>query len=611
MSPHHKQASETSTAQTATDFKIIHYLMPYLWPKGEFGLRVRVVLAVFFLIFAKIITVYVPYLYKYIIDSLGETNTQQVLYLSMPIFLVIAYGVARAAASGFQQLRDTVFTLVGQRASRLIAVRTFEHIHNLSLRFHLVRRTGGLSRIIDRGIKGIDFMLRMFVFNLVPVIFEVALVVGLYYISTGAIYGHITLVIIVIYVLFTYYVNEWRNNFRRDMNDKDTDAAQKAVDSLINFETVKYFTNERLESDRFHDSMRGYEKAWVKIYTSLGILNFGQALIIAVGLTFMMVVAGQEVIAGTKTIGEFVFINTLLVQLYAQLNFLGTIFREIKQSLLDMENMFHLLDEKKEVVDADNATELQISHAVVDFKNVDFSYASDRSILHDVSFIIPAGKTTAVIGHSGAGKSTLTRLLFRFYDTTAGSVLIDNQNIKDVTQESLRKNIGIVPQDTVLFNDTIEYNIRYGRVSATEEEVFSAAKAAQIHDFILSLPEGYQTQVGERGLKLSGGEKQRIAIARTILKNPPILIFDEATSALDSATENAIQAKLNEISYNRTTLIIAHRLSTIVQADEIIVLDKGRIVEQGTHRDLIAKGAVYAMMWQKQQQEKNKGDIIK
>lgn len=605
MSPHHTHSANPAVSDTKTDFKIIHYLMPYMWPKGEFGLRVRVVLALVFLILAKIITVYVPYLYKYIIDSLQETHTQEVMYLSLPIFLVIAYGVARAAASGFQQLRDTVFTLVGQRASRLIAVRTFEHIHNLSLRFHLVRRTGGLSRIIDRGIKGIDFMLRMFVFNLIPVIFEVALVVGLYYISTGAIYGNITLVIIVVYVLFTYYVNEWRTNFRRDMNDKDTDAAQKAVDSLINFETVKYFTNERLESDRFHDSMRGYEKAWVKIYTSLGVLNFGQALIIAVGLTLMMVLAGQEVINGTKTIGEFVFINTLLVQLYAQLNFLGTIFREIKQSMIDMENMFHLLDEKKEVTDKENATELHITNAVVTFKAVDFNYSPDRAILHDVDFTIPAGKTLAVVGHSGAGKSTLTRLLFRFYDTTKGDILVDNQNIKDVTQESLRKNIGIVPQDTVLFNDTIAYNIHYGCTNASIDAVYAAAKAAQIHDFIESLPEGYQTQVGERGLKLSGGEKQRIAIARTILKNPPILIFDEATSALDSATENAIQSKLNEISHNRTTLIIAHRLSTVVHADAIIVLEKGRIIEQGTHSELIALGNHYATMWQKQQQEKH------
>ncbi len=608
MSPHYTHThnkNNGASPDTHTDFKILRHLMPYLWPKGEFALRVRVVLAIIFLILAKVLIVYVPYLYKQTIDAFEAHTSREVVYLSLPIFLIVAYGVVRTASNGFQQLRDTVFTLVGQRASRLLAVETFEHIHNLSLRFHLVRRTGGLSRIIDRGIKGIDFMLRMFVFNLIPVFFEVGLVIAAYYISAGTIYGHITCVIIVVYIVFTYYVNEWRTNFRRDMNDKDTDAAQKAVDSLINFETVKYFTNEKLESDRFHDSMRGYENAWVKIYTSLGILNFGQAVIIAIGLTVMMVLAGQEVLAGSKNLGEFVFINTLLLQLYAQLNFLGTIFREIKQSFIDMENMFNLLDEKKEVVDKPNAPALNVNNAVVVFKNVDFSYNPERSILHQLDFTIPSGKTLAVVGHSGAGKSTLTRLLFRFYDTTSGDILIDNQSIKDITQHSLRKNIGIVPQDTVLFNDTIEYNVRYGCTTANLDAVYAAAKAAQIHDFIESLPEGYQTQVGERGLKLSGGEKQRIAIARTILKNPPILIFDEATSALDSATENAIQAKLNEISQNRTTLIIAHRLSTVIHADNIIVLEKGRIIEQGTHTALIALNNHYAAMWQKQQQEKN------
>lgn len=606
MSSHFQQNHNNSLSTNKSDIKIIQYLMPYLWPKGELSLKIRVALAILFLIIAKISVVYVPYIYKEIIDSLEQKNTKEIAYLALPLFFIIAYGITRIAASGFQQLRDTIFTIVGQRASRLLAVKTFEHIHNLSLRFHLVRRTGGLSRVIDRGIKGIDFMLRMFVFNLVPVIFEVAFVVGLYYMSAGAVYGHITILIVMIYVFFTYYVNEWRTEFRRDMNNKDNDAAQKAIDSLLNFETVKYFTNEKLESERFHESMRGYEKAWIKIYNSLGILNFGQALIIAVGLTAMMVLAGQEVLDGTKTLGDFVFINTLLVQLYAQLNFLGTIFREIKQSFIDMENMFHLLDETKEVVDKTNAPDLKVTNAVVRFKDVSFSYDPQRSILHHVDFTIQAGKTVAVVGHSGAGKSTLTRLLFRFYDTTIGDIFIDNQNIKDITQESLRQNIGIVPQDTVLFNDTIEYNIRYGRIHATDTEVHNAAKASQIHDFIQSLPDGYQTQVGERGLKLSGGEKQRIAIARTILKNPSILIFDEATSALDSATENAIQSKLNEISQDRTTLIIAHRLSTIIHADMIIVMDKGKIVEQGTHGELIAKHGLYANMWKKQQQERNK-----
>lgn len=604
MSSKFQNTSEPQTLSKnhRTDFKIIKYLLPYLWPKGETGLRFRVILAMIFLILAKVLVVYVPYLYKYIIDALESKNTQEIAYLAMPMFFIVAYGIARISASGFQQLRDAVFTLVGQRALRLLAVRTFEHVHSLSLKFHLVRKTGGLSRIIDRGTKSIDFLLRMLVFNLVPVLFEVSLVVILYYISAGNIYGHITLGIIIAYIVFTYYVNEWRTNFRRDMNDRDNEAAQKAMDSLINFETVKYFTNEKLETERFHSSMRGYESAWVKIYTSLGILNFGQAFIIASGLIVMMLIAADEVLTGTKTLGEFVLINTLLVQLYSQLNFLGTIFREIKQSLIDMENMFNLLEEPKDVVDSQEANELKISDAVVTFKNVNFSYSPDREILKNVDFIIPSGKTVAVVGHSGAGKSTLTRLLFRFYDVTEGEVLIDGQNINQVTQYSLRKNIGIVPQDTVLFNDTIAYNIRYGKNGASDIEVQNAAKAAQIHDFIQSLPQGYDTIVGERGLKLSGGEKQRIAIARTILKNPPILIFDEATSALDTTTENAIQSELDALSQNRTTLIIAHRLSTVIDANEIIVMDQGQIVEQGSHRELLDKDGAYAAMWKEQQE---------
>lgn len=606
MSPQMQKQSKAIVSENhKSDFKIVQYLLPYLWPKGEKSLRIRVVCALIFLVLAKLLIVFVPYIYKYIVDALENHNGKEAAYLSLPMMLVLAYGVVRIASNGFQQLRDTIFTLVGQRALRLLAVRTFEHIHNLSLKFHLVRRTGGLSRTIDRGTKSIDFLLRMLVFNLVPVMLEVTLVVFLYYWSVGSIYGHITLGIIVAYIAFTYYVNEWRTNFRRDMNDKDNEAAQKAVDSLINFETVKYFTNEKLETERFHTSMRGYESAWVKIYTSLGVLNFGQALIIALGLIAMMLLSAQEVMDGSKSLGEFVLVNSLLVQLYAQLNFLGTIFREIKQSLIDMENMFNLLEEPKDVMDQEHASELKVTDAVVKFEHVDFAYSPERPILRDVDFTIDAGKTIAVVGHSGAGKSTLTRLLFRFYDVIKGKILIDGQDIHQVTQESLRKNIGIVPQDTVLFNDTIEYNIRYGKNSASTDEVYAAAKAAQIHDFILSLPQGYQTIVGERGLKLSGGEKQRIAIARTILKNPPILIFDEATSALDTTTESAIQSELDALSKNRTTLIIAHRLSTIINADQIIIMDKGSIIEQGTHQDLLTKkGGQYALMWREQQDNK-------
>ena len=600
----HPRNNQKNSDNTQQDGRIIHYLMPYLWPQGHADLKWRVVLSMILLIIAKIATVYVPFVYKYTVDSLEHTMGKEVTYLSLPFFFIVGYGLMRVIANGLTQLRETIFTRVGQRALRLLAVKTFEHVHKLSLRFHLMRRTGTLSRVIDRGTKGIDFLLRMFVFNLVPIALEVLLVIGIYYISSGTFYGHIVTVTVILYVIFTYYVNEWRTGFRRDMNDKDNEASQKAMDSLINYETVKYFGNEKLESDRFHKTMHGYEEAWVKIYSSLGILNFGQSVIIAVGITGIMILAGRDVLDGTKTLGDFVLINTLLLQLYMQLNFLGTIFREMKQAMIDMENMFSLLDENHEITDKEDAMDLNISQAVVRFENVSFSYDPEREILKNISFKIPAGQTLAVVGHSGAGKSTLTRLLFRFYDVTSGRILIDNQDIRDVTQTSLRRAIGIVPQDTVLFNDTIAYNILYGKPDASMEDVKRAAEAAHIHDFILSLPDGYNTQVGERGLKLSGGEKQRVAVARTILKNPPFLIFDEATSALDTATERAIQTELDEIATGRTTLIIAHRLSTVVSADSIIVLEAGEIVEQGTHEELLVKNGLYANMWSVQQDEK-------
>lgn len=594
-------------SNSSSDTHILRYLTPYLWPKGQSNLKFRVVASIILLVIAKIATIYVPFLYKYSVDAIETYRGREMALLSIPFFIITAYGVVRILGVGFTQLRDTIFTKVSQRALRLLAVKTFEHVHSLSLRFHLMRRTGSLSKVIDRGTKGIDFLLRMFVFNLIPIMLEVGIVVGIYYLDSGTLYGHIAMATVAIYVVFTYYVNEWRTGFRREMNEKDNEAGQKAVDSLINYETVKYFNNESHESKRFHEAMHGYESAWTKIYSSLGWLNFGQAVIITVGLTFVMLLAGYDVMNGSKTIGDFVLINGLLVQLYTQLNFLGTIFREMKQALTDMENMFSLLDENLEVTDKENAVELKaeaLKYNVM-FDHVCFSYDIERPILKDISFTIASGESVAVVGSSGAGKSTLTRLLFRFYDVTSGGIYINGQDIRDVSQESLRQTIGIVPQDTVLFNDTIGYNIAYGNTSATPEMIKRAAEAAHIDKFIESLPQKYDTPVGERGLKLSGGEKQRVAIARSILKNPPFLIFDEATSALDTATERGIQTELDDIAKDRTALIIAHRLSTVVSADKIIVLDKGEIVEVGTHDELIRSHGVYYSMWQAQLQSED------
>lgn len=595
-------------------WKTLATIIPYLWPAGRRDLRIRVVLAAVLLLLSKIVTIYVPFLYKAAIDSLGAVNADNAAapaaiavrlaanldLLAIPVTLILAYGFARALQQLFAQGRDAIFADVSQFAARRLALITFEHIHALSLRFHLERRTGGLSRVIDRGAKGIDYLLRFSLFNIVPTLLEIVLVAGILFYVFDVWYMLATLGTVAIYIWFTFLVTEWRTQHRRIMNDRDAEANTKAIDSLLNFETVKYFCNEEHEMRRYDASLAGYEKASVTTNKSLSFLNTGQGIIIAAGLVVMMVMAGNGVMAGTRTLGDFVLVNAMLVQLFVPLNLLGSVYREIKQSLADMESMFNLLHEAPEIQDAPGALALQVRGGEIKFENVNFAYESGRTILRNVSFTVPAGHRVAVVGPSGAGKSTLSRLLYRFFDVSGGRILIDGQDIAKVTQRSLRAIIGIVPQDTVLFNDSIGYNIRYGRADATEAEIQQAAERAHIANFIASLPRGYASRVGERGLKLSGGEKQRVAIARTILKNPPILILDEATSALDTHTERDIQASLAEISANRTTLVIAHRLSTIVDADEIIVLDGGQIVERGNHDSLLQRGGAYAQLWQRQ-----------
>ncbi len=576
-------------------------IAPLLWPKGRLDLRLRVVAALLALIVSKAITVYVPFLYKYAVDALSpKAGSSAVVFV--PLALLIAYGVGRVLMVAFAQIRDGIFAEVGQNAVRELALRTFRHLHALSLRFHLERRTGGLSRVIERGTKGVDFLLRFSLFNIIPTIIELVLVSVIFAYAFNIWYAVVTFTMVVIYIVFTFAITEWRTRFRREMNDLDTEANTKAVDSLLNYETVKYFGNEEHEARRFDRSMAGYEKAAVKTTTSLSWLNFGQTLIFTIGLTILMIMAAYDIAAGVMTIGAFVMVNAYLIQLYQPLNMLGTVYREIRQALIDMETMFDLIEVPAEIVDMPNAPPLATTGGEIVFENVSFSYDKDRGILKDVSFRVPAGHTLAIVGPSGAGKSTISRILYRFYDIAQGRVLIDGQDIRNVTQASLRAAIGMVPQDTVLFNDTIRYNIRYGKPSATDAEVEAAAAHAQIGDFIASLPKGYDTMVGERGLKLSGGEKQRVAIARTILKNPPILLLDEATSALDTHTEKEIQQALKGISKNRTTLIIAHRLSTVVDADEIIVLDKGHIAERGKHDELLARNGKYAAMWNRQRE---------
>jgi ATP-binding cassette subfamily B protein len=515
--------------------------------------------------------------------------------------LLVGYGLLRVGQQGFAELRDFVFAKVGQRAIRRIALKIFEHLHALALRFHMDRQTGGLSRAIERGIKGIDFLLRFMLFNILPTLVEIVLVCGILWSLFGFIFSAITFVTVMVYVAFTLVFTEWRLKFRRAMNDSDTEANTKAIDSLLNFETVKYFGNEKHEAQRYDVSMQRYEKAAVKSLTTLSLLNVGQGLIMAVGMTILLVLSGIRVSDGSMSIGEFTAVNLYMMQLFQPLNFLGFVYREIKQSLVDMEQMFGLLEENREIEDKPDSAPLSVAEGVVRFEHVSFKYDSRKSVLRDVDFEVPAGNTVAIVGASGAGKSTISRLLFRFYDVDDGRITIDGQDIRDITQSSLRAAIGIVPQDTVLFNDSIFYNIQYGRPAASPAEVEDAARLAQVHDFVMALPDGYNTRVGERGLKLSGGEKQRVAIARTILKSPKILLFDEATSALDTHTEREIQTALEQVSTDRTTLVIAHRLSTVVNADEIIVLDGGVIVERGRHDALLAQGGMYADLWQRQQ----------
>ncbi len=582
------------------DWKTIKTLLPYVW-----HFRTRVGLALLFLATAKVATVSVPLILKEIVDSLSATDG----LLILPIVLLLGYGALRFATSLFGELRDVIFAKVTQNSIRRITIKVFRHLHQLSLRFHLDRQTGGMSRDLERGASGIRFLLNFMIFNIIPTLLEITLVASILLIKYEA---HFTLAIIgtlVVYIGFTLWITEWRMVFRRNMNEMDSKANTTAIDSLLNYETVKYFNNEKYEADRYDKNMASWEFAAVRNQTSLSVLNGGQNVIIAVGVTVLMIMASQGVVDGKMTIGDLVLVNAFLLQLYQPLHFLGFVYREIRHSLADMERMFDILAQPPEVEDKPGAGELKVSKGAIRFEHVSFGYDDKRQILFDVDFEVPAGHKVAVVGHSGAGKSTLSRLLFRFYDVNQGRILIDGQDIRDVAQTSLRANIGIVPQDTVLFNDTIGYNIAYGQPDAAETDMIQAAKSAHIHEFVESIPEKYETIVGERGLKLSGGEKQRVAIARTILKNPPILVFDEATSALDSKTEKSIQKELETIAVNRTTLVIAHRLSTVMDADEILVMDAGRIVERGTHAELLEKGEVYAKMWALQLQEKRDPDL--
>ena len=593
------------------------HLWPYIWPANRSDLKARVVFATVLVFVAKLATVAVPFTFKWATDALAGHGTAPVWAnswfawtLATPIMMTLAYGGMRIIVAGLTQWRDGVFAKVAMNAVRRLALLTFEHMHLLALRFHLERKTGGLTRVLERGRNAIETIVRMLLLQLLPTIVEVVLVAWVLFFHFDWRYVIIVLVTVALYVGFTFYATEWRIGIRRTMNDSDTDANAKAIDSLLNYETVKYFSAEEREAQRYDRSMARYEGASVKAYTSLAVLNAGQAIVFSVGLAVAMVLCAYGIEAGRNTVGDFVMINAMMIQLYQPLNFMGLVYREIKQAVIDIETMFSILLRRPEIEDRSGAPPLKVHAGSIRFENVSFAYEPARQILNNVSFEVPAGRTVAIVGPSGAGKSTISRLLFRFYDVTGGRILIDGQDIRGITQQSLRAAIGMVPQDTVLFNDTIRYNIRYGRWDASDAEVEEAAGLAQIDGFIRLAPKGYETEVGERGLKLSGGEKQRVAIARTILKAPPILLLDEATSALDSHTERDIQEALDRVARNRTTLVVAHRLSTIVGADEILVLDRGNIVERGTHGELLSRGGLYASMWNRQREAQMAREIL-
>ena len=589
-------------ARERSGLRTVASLLPYLWPRGDTVSHIRVILSVAFLIASKVATVYVPFVYSHAVDALAPKG--QAAMAAVPFALLGAYVLLRIASAGFAELRDAVFAAVQQRTVRRVGLETFQHLHRLSLRFHLDRQTGSLSRAIERGTSGVESVLRLAVFNIVPTLFELLLVTGILWRLFDWRYAALTFSAVVLYVAFTLLFTNWRVKFRRAMNETDSESRGKAVDSLLNYETVKYFGNEEHEARRYDHSRARYEVAAIKSQVTLNLLNIGQAVIISIGLGLVMLMAAEGIRAGEMTVGKFILVSTYLMQLYQPLNFLGFVYREISQGLVDMEEMFRLLRQGTEIADSPGAAPLVAARGDVAFKDVRFGYRPDREILHGVSFHVPPGRSLAIVGQTGAGKSTITRLLFRFYDADSGSVTIDGHDVRTLTQDSLRAAIGVVPQDTVLFNDTIRYNIAYGRPGASQAEIEHAARAAQVHDFVLRLPDGYDTRVGERGLKLSGGEKQRVAIARTILKDPPILILDEATSALDTRTEQDIQAALRAVARNRTTLAIAHRLSTVIDADEIMVLHEGHIAERGTHAQLLAREGLYARMWAMQAEQR-------
>ncbi len=603
--------TSTKTVGRKQALLVIRKVLPYLWPDDDSGTKTRVVIALFMLALSRLISVATPFYYKAAVDALAPENPASAtvfLLTAGAVGLTIAYGVARLLTVGFTQLRDAIFAKVGQRALRRLALETFQHMHALSLRYHITRKTGGLSRIIERGVKGVEFLLRFLLFSIGPLILELLLICGILFYIFDVWYLAVVVVTIGLYIWFTFRVTEWRVKIRKQMNDQDTDANQKAVDSLLNFETVKYFAAEEREAMRYDESMRGYEAAALKTNYSLAFLNFGQSVLITAGLVLVMILAAVGVQRGELTVGDFVLVNAYMIQITMPLNFLGTVYREIRQALIDMGDMFDLLEQPPEVVDKPDAKALRIKGGEIVFDNVSFAYNVDRGILKKMDLTVKPGQTVAVVGPSGSGKSTIARLLFRFYDVNGGAIRIDGQDVRDVTQKSLHEAIGIVPQDTVLFNDTIGYNIAYGRAEASEADIVEAAKAAKIHDFVMRLPDGYQTTVGERGLKLSGGEKQRVGIARTLLKNPPILILDEATSALDTETERDIQESLAQMGEGRSVITIAHRLSTVVDADMIVVLEEGQVVEKGTHDELLRSDGRYAQMWRRQQSEQDDSD---